>query len=340
MSDPTSTLAVQYVRLIAEQVATMGVSVDRWLGLSGLTRAQLHAPDFAVDYATFRRLSLDAMQLSEEPAFGLLVGERLGVQAHGAVGYAAMSSRTLRALLDLLQRYIGLRIALLGLSVEERPHEVRVALTEHVPLGEVRAMVLEGVVTSLKSVVEDVSMGAQAVQAVAFPFPAPPHAGLAASLLGCPIRYDQDWAGFTLSPHQLDLQLKTSDPEAFRVAETLCRRALDDLEASRSWGARVQRILLEKRIGFPSLDETARRLHVTPRTLHRRLRAEGTAFRPLVEDLRHRIAVDQLLEGRASIEEVAYILGYSDPSNFRRAFRRWTGEAPSHYRAHRTSPRP
>jgi AraC-like DNA-binding protein len=137
--------------------------------------------------------------------------------------------------------------------------------------------------------------------------------------------------GFSLSHRMLDLPLKTSDPRAFRLADAMCERELLRLHAGRSWVARVQRILHETRVGFPSLHQTARQLHVTPRTLHRRLTAEGTSFRAVLDDVRHRAAVEQLRSGEATIQEVAYLLGYSDPANFRRAFRRWTGSPPSAY---------
>ncbi|MCB9792511.1 MAG: AraC family transcriptional regulator [Alphaproteobacteria bacterium] len=332
MSANTPALAVQYLRLIGEQVGHVGVDVDAWLALSGLTRAQLMAPDFALDFMAFRQLTLDAVMLTREPGLGLLVGQRLGIQAHGALGYAAMSSRTLREVLALIQRYLVLRISLLTLEVQQQPGEVRVVLTELLPLGDIRPMVLEGVVCTIKNVLDDVSMGACEVQGVCFPFEAPEHAAHAEEILGCPVRYDQPWVGFTLSPRVMDLPLRMSDPQSFRLAEELCRRELVELEASRSWAARVRRVLLEKRSGFPSLQATARRLHVTPRTLHRRLVEEGTSYREILEGLRRRMAVDQLQSGRSSIEEISYILGYSDPANFRRAFRRWEGVAPSRWR--------
>ncbi|MCO4772530.1 MAG: AraC family transcriptional regulator [Deltaproteobacteria bacterium] len=313
----------------------MDVPLDHWLGLSGLRPEQLDDEGFLLDLPTFRSLSLDARRLSGEPALGLLVGERLGVQAHGALGYAAMNSRNIREVLDLIQRYIGLRIALLALSVEIGGGEVRLVLQEFLPLGDIRALVLEGAICSIKSLLQDVSMGACQVQRVVFPFPDLGHASQAEALLRCRVEYDQGWAGLTLSPEVLDLPLKMSDPRAFRLAEELCQREVLALEESRSWVARVQRVLLDTRVGFPSLEETARRLHVTPRTLHRRLVAEDSSFRMVLEDLRRRSAVDQLRFGDASIEEVAYILGYSDPANFRRAFRRWTGMPPSRYRASR-----
>lgn len=333
MYGPTNALAVQYVRHIAAQIEGMGVSVDEWLALSGITQADLTRPDFSIDIPTFRTLSLDARRLSGEPALGLLVGERLGVEAHGALGYAAMSSRTIREVLDIIQRYIRLRIALITLSVEIVDGEVRVVLNELVPLGDIRVVVLEGVVCTIQNVLRDVSTGVCVPEAVAFPFPDPGYRALARSILHAPIRYAASWVGLVLPPRMLDLPLKMSDPQAFLLAEAHCRQELLSIEERQSWSARVQRVLLESRIGVPSLEETARRLHVTPRTLHRRLVAENTAFRKLVDARRKRSATEQLSSGDASIEEVAYILGYSDPANFRRAFRRWTGVSPSRYRA-------
>ncbi|MEO1267299.1 MAG: AraC family transcriptional regulator, partial [Myxococcota bacterium] len=147
------------------------------------------------------------------------------------------------------------------------------------------------------------------------------------------VRYGQTWAGFTLSPGILDVPLKMADPEAFRVAELLCQHALEALGAEGSHAAKVRRLLLERRNGFPSLTTTARLLHMTPRTLHRRLLAEGTSYREILEDLRYRLAIDHLKSGRSNIDEIAYILGYSDPANFRRAFKRWAQVPPSVFRA-------
>ena len=332
MLSPATALAVQYVRLISEQLSRMGVPLDEWFALSGMRPEDIHQPDFVLDIPRFRSLSLDAQRMSGEPALGLLLGEGLGVEAHGALGYAAMSSRSIREVLDLIQRYMRLRIAMLSLSVEEDGDEVRVVLTELLPLGDIRRMVLEGVICSIQNVLRDVSTGFCTIEAAAFAFPDPGYADKAEDLLRCPVRYGQDWMGLVLPPQMLDLHLKMSDPRAFLLAEQHCQQELLAIEQVHSWVARVQRVLLESRVGVPSMEETARRLHVTPRTLHRRLVAEGTHFRKIADDRRHKSAVEQLTLGDASIEEVAYILGYTDPANFRRAFRRWTGMPPSTFR--------
>ena len=77
---------------------------------------------------------------------------------------------------------------------------------------------------------------------------------------------------------------------------------------------------------------TARLFHLTPRTLHRRLQEEGTSYKEILESVRHKLAVAHLKAGHLSVQEIAYTLGYTDMANFRRAFKRWEGVAPSDYR--------
>jgi AraC-like DNA-binding protein len=125
-----------------------------------------------------------------------------------------------------------------------------------------------------------------------------------------------------------------ADPVAFRDAAAILQRELDRID-SQSLADRVRRLFFEQGNGFPSLKTTARVLHLSPRTLHRRLIAEGTSFRELLEDARRSLALEYLRSNRLSIEEIAFTLGYADLANFRRAFRRWEGMPPSEYRAKR-----
>jgi AraC-like DNA-binding protein len=83
----------------------------------------------------------------------------------------------------------------------------------------------------------------------------------------------------------------------------------------------------------PDIERIARRLAMTPRTLQRRLRQEETSFAAVLEELRRDMAPSLLREGRMSVSEVAFLLGYEDPSSFQRAFRRWFGVSPRAFRA-------
>jgi AraC-like DNA-binding protein len=336
MDGQDSALLVHYVRLMADQLGTMGVDADRVLRLSGLSREGLEDRALVVTYPTFQKLVLSALSLSGEPALGLLVGERLLASSHGMVGYAALSSGTIRQALELVERYVLLRTSLVSISHTVHPDEMWVRFEETRPLGKIQRPVLEAVMLSVKNVLDSISMGGCQVRMVAFPFDAPGYAGLARDLFRCDVQYGQAWAGAVLPLEVVDVPLKMADPEAFREAATICQRELDKLVAVESVAARVRRLLLERQSGFPSLQLTARMLHLTPRTLHRRLVGEGTSFRELLEDVRRTLALEHIKSGRLSIEEIAYRLGYTDLANFRRAFRRWESVSPSTYRARKS----
>jgi AraC-like DNA-binding protein len=133
------------------------------------------------------------------------------------------------------------------------------------------------------------------------------------------------------------MRLRMADSQAFQAAALICQRELEKVTADESCAARVRRLLLGKQNTFPSLRVTARLLHMTPRTLHRRLVDEGTSYRALLEEIRHALALEHLRSGRFGMEEIAYALGYSDLANFRRAFKRWESIPPSAYRKSRKS---
>ena len=87
--------------------------------------------------------------------------------------------------------------------------------------------------------------------------------------------------------------------------------------------------------GEPSKGAVAERLAMSERTLTRRLAVDETSYRRLLDDVRRELAVAYMAEPRRSVIETAFLLGFTDQSNFARAFKRWTGETPTEYRASR-----
>ena len=335
-------LPLLYLRHIGEQLRSMDVETSEWLELSGLSEARLDDRSLTIPRPAFRRLVLNALTIAREPALGLFIGERLVASTHGFVGYAALNSATIGEAFDVLEQFISIRTSLVAMSLERLQGEVHVCFSALEPLEDIARPVFEAVLLSIKNVLDAASMGAYEVRYVAFPFDAPEYAELTGEFFGCEVRYGQGWAGYALSPESLRIipessssskslavPLRLADPKAFEEAARICQRELDKLAANESLAARVRRLLLEKQNGFPSLQVTARSLHMTPRTLHRRLVREGSSYRLILEHVRRTLAVDHLRSGRFSVEEVAYILGYSDSANFRRAFKRWESVPPS-----------
>jgi len=326
---PNLTLAAQYLRHIAELLRGAGVDVERWLAMHDLEEPELEDSALTLTLPLFRQLVSSGIAMSGEPALGLFVGERLVARSHGFVGYAAMNSRTLREVLDVLAQFLQLRISVLSFAYEVRGMEVRAELRSLVDLGDVEGPVLEAVTMSVRNTLQSVTLGGIPIERVAFPFREPEYASLARELIGAPVDYDAGWAGLVLPASALDTKLKMADPRVFEEAAQICERELQKLDHGESWAGRVRRLFLESQNDFPSLQATARLLRVTPRTLHRRLGEEDTSFRAILDDVRYRLAREQLSAGVSSIEEIAFSLGYSDPANFRRAFKRWAGVPPS-----------
>jgi AraC-like DNA-binding protein len=327
------TVPVEYARPIADHLRSIGVGPDGWPKDGGVSDACFAEPGGLLSYGEFRQLVLAAIAAAKEPALGLFVGARLVASTHGMVGTAAVSAGTVRQALDVVEQFSRLRSSLITISRDITALEVRLVFSEVLPLGDIQRPVFEAVVLSIKNILDDITMGAAEVREVAFPFAKPEYAVVARDLFGCPVRYGQDWAGFSAPTEVLDLPVRRADPTAFEEAARICQRELDRISAEESTGARVRRLLLADQNGFPSLAVTARLLHMSPRTLHRRLVDEGTSYRELLESVRHTLAIQHVRSGRFSMEEIAYRLGYSDLANFRRAFKRWESVPPSAFRA-------
>lgn len=331
MSAPERGLAVHYVRVMAEHLLATGVDIADLLERYDLGAMTRGGPEAILPFATFQRMVDDIRRRVDDPALGINIGDRLAPATHGALGLAAVSSASARELLQLVARFVPTRITVLSVALRVRGRHADAVLGELVPLGSARTLILEAVVLSVIKALRDASMGRCVIAEVEFPFAAPAYAELAEETIGCPITYDARRAAIRLPTAALDEPLRMADPNALAEAARLCEREIDKLGTRQSFEIRTRRLVLEHGHGFPSMAQVARRLHVAPRTLARKLDDEGTSFRAIIDDLRHRMALD-LIQSGASMDEVAYVLGYTDTSNFRRAFRRWTGEVPSHMR--------
>ena len=117
-----------------------------------------------------------------------------------------------------------------------------------------------------------------------------------------------------------------------------CEALLARLDVQDGLLTRVRRLLLTRPGDFPDLESAASALHTSGRSLRRHLAAAGTSYQQVLDEVRKRLALQYLETTHLPLFEIAVLLGFSDPSNFRRAFRKWTGRAPTDYRARPVTP--
>lgn len=326
------TVRVTYLRQIADQAAALGVDTAAWLATSGLKEVDLIDTSAVVAIDKFGELVANALTLSRESGFGMLTGRRLIPGSHGILGMAASASRNIREAMEIVERFVGLRTGVIDIRTRAVNGTLEVLFEPAIGLGAASNTVTEIAVLAVKNIADDLLLSRSACNLVCFQFPEPPHAALAREILGCPVRYGQRWSGLSFSLAAAEEIAPKNDPLVLAEAVHICIAELKKLGDDRSVGAKLEKVILERLSPFPTLITCARLLSMTPRTLHRRLLEEGTSYRDVAESVRHRMALELLRKGMP-IKEIAYFLGYSDMANFRRAFRRWEGMAPSDWSA-------
>jgi AraC-like DNA-binding protein len=126
---------------------------------------------------------------------------------------------------------------------------------------------------------------------------------------------------------------------AFGVLSERAEALLKSLENSKTMRGRVESAMIPVlHTGELSIDGVAGKMGLSRQTLYRKLKEEGTTFEKLLDDLRHRMALHYLSGKKVSVNETAYLVGFSDPSAFSRAFKRWTGSSPRKLRTELPTP--
>lgn len=328
---------VSFPRLLLQIVQTRGVPGTQLLQAAGLTDADLERPEghlFASEYAA---LVAHAMALTQDPCLGCELGLNMPPTMHGFLGYALLSASTLGEALELGVKYTRLATRFVDVQVEHEPDGVVLTLHELLPLGFVHQYGIESTMTgwfhTAEQLVGKIDLrGPDSPAELRFAWPRPAafdryEQRLPNTRFGCA-------ANQIFVPHrELRRPLALAHPVAARQAREHCDTELAQLLSSEgSFITTVAEALTLSAAGYPGMEQIAARLHLSTRTLMRRLDKLGVSFRQLMDERRRLDAQVMLADAALPIEALATRLGYANPANFTRAFRRWTGETPSRYR--------
>jgi AraC-like DNA-binding protein len=172
------------------------------------------------------------------------------------------------------------------------------------------------------------------VQEVHLTFAAPDYADEYERFFGAPAAFGTEWNAMRIEESRLAQQIAVQPRFAFGILSHHAEQLLRSLEGSKSTRGRVESLLMPiLHTGDASMDLIARRLSVSRQTVYRQLKAEGVTFETVLDELRHKLAVHYLKGRKTSVNETAYLVGFSEPAAFSRAFKRWTGASPRSVRA-------
>ncbi|MFP5383635.1 MAG: AraC family transcriptional regulator [Gammaproteobacteria bacterium] len=327
--------ATTYTRLLARELQLDVHTVAPLLAGTSLSPQQVFQLDEHLSLPDQVTIIRNALRISGDPALGLRMGSKLHLAAHGPVGVAAYSSATLGEAIDVMVRHQNIRGQFAGMEIERDATSLRVVFNLRVPYDEVGLFLIEALVASAQGSVSFLVGDDVDGSRIELGYPAPAHAAVYGQYLYAPFRFDAPRTLLTMSRAQEKTPLPFADPIAKQQAERQCEQIAVELKQRGSFASRVTGILRNNPGQLWTLDDVAASLHLSARTLIRRLKDEGTSYQHLLDEEQQRMARVYLENPRHTVESVAAALGYHDVSTFRRAFKRWFGVPPSEYLANR-----
>ncbi len=328
------TLSGHYLALLCQQAESQGLQPEQLLAGTQLTLSELEQPGCQVPLPVCATVFTNLQRLAPDPALGLHLGKLLNIRSHGFLGYALLSSRTVGEAADLAVRYFRTRTSLLEIRLFREGEMVVIQLDERVPLGPLQVLIFDALM-SLFIVCGQQLTGRKFNAEMRLAYPEHPHHAELRELLGERLSFDCAFTQVRFPRVGLQVSLGLPDPQLLEMAKAQCEAELQRLHDEGGLLPEVRRLTKQYLAEQASLERVAEALHLSPRTLRRRLVELGTSFQMILEQLRRGRAVELLLHSTMSVEQIAAELGYLDPSNFGRAFRRWTGQSPRAYRTTR-----
>jgi AraC-like DNA-binding protein len=338
-------VAAGLARGVIEFAASKGAGAAALGEQAGIDPRDLTDQDSRVPLATYQALLRAAKDLCRDPAFALHFGEAVDLSEMSVVGLIGRASQTMLDAFLQLNRY-GRLVVEVDLGTTDRfqiePGDGGLWLIDKRrnpnDFVELTESTMARVTCGCLRMVRDGGWSGEtpSLKAAHFTHADPGYRGEYERIFGAhvmfeaernAILFDASWAA-----HKLALQPRYAFGILSKHADTL----LETLHRSKTTRGRVEGLLLPVlHTGEAGKEAIAAKLGMSSDSLLRRLKAEGTTFEVVLDELRHKMALHYLENRKVSVNETAYLVGFSEPSAFSRAFKRWTGASPSALRASR-----
>lgn len=330
---PEPLVGVTGVRAMLAAFARLGLDVGRIQAESGLSEDELADPDRFLRASRLYRLWSVADALWSRPALGLETGARVPFGAYEVLDYLIASGPTLGDGIRDFAAFFSLATRTARYDVDETGRLVRCEMVWRIPPRGVMFQLRDYSLSAVARRVKEAGGGAPA--RVEIEGPPLTTEGHYARVFGARIVLHAPANALLFTRERWTAPMPRADATLGRTlrrhAELLLERSAGT--SGESLSQRVRSELLQRvRVGLPTIGEVGRTLGVGPRTLQRQLRREGTSYVSIADEIRASLAAEYLRDPALSVGEVAYLLGFSAPSAFTRAFRRWAGQSPEEFR--------
>lgn len=345
---PSPTIAAGYPRGLVDFAVSKGADRVALLARAGIEPDALTHQDNRVSVAKYIALFEAAAELTGIPAISLEYGKAVRMQEISIVGLICEACERVTDVPIQLNRYAQLVIdddrgepatlmrgvAKNGGAWIEGPSSL---FTEN-------PIIAETEITRLIWNTRVMFANTPEFKTIKFPrivhfmHKAPAYAAEYERIFDAPVVFESDWNAMEIDPAFLMLKQPPVNRYVFSVLSERAEALMKSFESDRTTRGRVESLLMGiLHTGEASMDVVAEKLGQSRQTLYRNLKDEGVTYEQVLDELRHKLALHFLNGKRVSVNETAYLVGFSDPASFSRAFKRWTGVSPREVRTARAA---
>ncbi len=335
MAEPT--IAAGFARALMELAVSKGASRKLLAERSAIHPGELADQDNRIPFAKYVVLMRAGQALSNDPALALHFGEAYGMDELSIVGLIASACGTAAEALVQVNRYSRLIVEVDGVAAGDRlvlrreNGRLWMVDTRENP-NDFPEMTESSFARMICGARRFGSAGM--VKAIHVTHAPPAYRAEYDRIFQVPVVFESDRNALLMTDDSW-LTFKTPLPSryVFGILSERAEALLKELESSKTTRGRVESLLMPVlHTGDASMDMIASKMGLSRQTLFRKLKAEGATFEKVLDELRHKLALTYLGGKKVSVNETAYLVGFSEPAAFSRAFKRWTGTSPGQHR--------
>jgi AraC-like DNA-binding protein len=335
---PEATVSAGYAKSLLDFAVVQGADEQKLLTRAGIAAELLYDQDNRLPFTRYVALMRAAKEETGNPALALEFGAESDMRKFSIVGLLSHASANMVEAFMQLNRYgrlvvevegiaDGPRFALSALDGQRWMQDRRANPNDFIELTE--STWSRFIVTTRN----DFPQHTYALEAHVT-HPAPAYRERYEELWQVPVTFGSHWNAIRSDPAWERVQIQPDNRYVFGVLTERGDALLKELEDSKTMRGRVESLIMPLlHTGDVSIETIAAKLSTSRQTLYRNLKGEGVTFEQVLDELRHRMALSYLGGKRVSVNETAYLVGFSDPASFSRAFKRWTGKSPRAWRS-------
>jgi AraC-like DNA-binding protein len=315
-------------------VLECGGSIESLYSKAGIEHRRYGLDDEGLSEDQFFRFVSEAAVQTNEADFGLKIGRRLTLGSFGLLSKAIMSCANLGAALQLMERYSVLVMPLLRITSVQTERHVIFELDAASRYAELNTIILEALISCIGNIGRMLLGRDLEIQKLTLKLSPPDNLSAYPMSFSNRIIFSADRNAIYVAPEILSLPFITANPVDAQTSRAQCEAELLKSQASSKLKEEVThqiRYYLDKN---PSETFIAEQLNLSARSLRRKLALDETHYRGLLKSVREDMAFYYLRQTELQVAQIAQKLGYQETSNFRAAFKKWTGKSPRQWRQH------